>query len=109
MLLGGGGIWSWRRAVSHHVAVNNSATALLLGATTLGYCPHNIHHLNLTLRTPRTNLNLLRPHNTATMASSSAAEQAWPAHRVRETFLTYFKDHGHTYGPFPGGLTPQTR
>ena len=80
MLLGRAGIWSWRRVVTHRVANSSYAS-----------CFHR--HL----QKPHLHLRL---SNLATMASSSAAEQAWPAHKVRKTFLTYFENLAHTYGRF---------
>lgn len=32
------------------------------------------------------------------MANSTELEQQWPAVKVRDTFLQYFKDRGHTFG-----------
>lgn len=32
------------------------------------------------------------------MASTTSAEEQWTASRVRDTFLSYFKQHGHTFG-----------
>ena len=32
------------------------------------------------------------------MASTTSAEEQWTASRVRDTFLGYFKQHGHTFG-----------
>jgi hypothetical protein len=80
MPLGRAGIWSWRRVVTHRV-VNPS----------YAFCFHHKPHLHL---------HPFRLSNLATMASSAAAEQAWPAHKVRKTFLTYFENLGHTYGQF---------
>ncbi|KAI4150676.1 MAG: hypothetical protein LQ340_003951 [Diploschistes diacapsis] len=33
------------------------------------------------------------------MANSTELEQQWPAVKVRDTFLQYFKDRGHTFVP----------
>lgn len=33
------------------------------------------------------------------MASTSAEGLKWPAKRVRETFLDFFKERNHTFGP----------
>lgn len=35
---------------------------------------------------------------TVRMASTTSAEEQWTASRVRDTFLGYFKQHGHTFG-----------
>lgn len=32
------------------------------------------------------------------MSSSTEKQQEWPAVRVRDTFLDYFKERGHTFG-----------
>ena len=32
------------------------------------------------------------------MASTDSSQEQWPASKVRETFLEYFKEHGHTFG-----------
>lgn len=43
-----------------------------------------------------------KPHNhigeTLKMASTISAKEQWPASRVRDTFLDYFKKNGHTFG-----------
>lgn len=35
---------------------------------------------------------------TIRMASTTSVEEQWTASRVRDTFLGYFKQHGHTFG-----------
>ena len=41
---------------------------------------------------------LLSPRLHATMASIVDQEHEWSAVRVRNTFLDYFKERGHTFG-----------
>ncbi|SRR5258708_24353756 len=36
---------------------------------------------------------------TRTMSTPSITTPKWPAAKVRETYLEYFKDRGHTYWP----------
>lgn len=36
----------------------------------------------------------------ARMASDNGSGSEWTAHRVRDTFLDYFKQNGHTFGGF---------
>jgi hypothetical protein len=43
-----------------------------------------------------------KPHKSISkivrMVSTASAEQQWTASRVRDTFLGYFEDNGHTFG-----------
>lgn len=42
----------------------------------------------------------------ARMTTLAEEKHEWNAPRVRETFLEYFKSHGHTFGRFPHGDAP---
>lgn len=48
-------------------------------------------------------LDLPLPHGNAPAANMSLVEEKheWGAVRVRQTFLDYFKERGHTFGAFP--------
>jgi hypothetical protein len=99
MLLGTACIWSSRRAVTHRVV--DSATALWPSCS-LRFIHHHVrkhHHLNLNFQTscPASSSHLY------TMATPPTELPTWPAHKVRETFLTYFKNLGHTIGRFRAG------
>lgn len=37
----------------------------------------------------------------STMSSTARVKEQWPALRVRETFLDFFKKNGHTFGLVP--------
>lgn len=37
----------------------------------------------------------------STMSSTAGEKEQWPALRVRETFLDFFKKNGHTFGLVP--------
>lgn len=40
------------------------------------------------------------PRNFSSRAVRMGSQEQWPAARVRETFLEYFKKNGHTFGMF---------
>lgn len=42
------------------------------------------------------------------MASQSDEQLEWPATKVRDTFLDYFKQNGHTFGNFFETPAPPT-
>jgi hypothetical protein len=47
---------------------------------------------------PLTNAKRILPKTTTPIAFKMADTQEWNALRVRETFLNYFKERGHTFG-----------
>lgn len=88
--------------------LNSSGLAALRGrrrATTL-VNPTNSTRQPLLLQHPSSpkSTSLLVPHRLSnTMASSASVGSSnveWSARRVRETFLEYFKENGHTVGMF---------
>ena len=64
---------------------------------------------NLLLRTARQAkfLQPLYPLTAVRMATTSSTEAPeWPAQKVRDTFLKFFEDRGHTFGKNPSTRTP---
>src|ERR1700760_2314035 len=49
-------------------------------------------------RAPARQSTPLRSYLRFQRASMSSVTEPWPAHKVRETFLEYFKHRGHTFG-----------
>lgn len=67
------------------------------------------HNSILLLRAPLRAKFLLPHHHSiaATMATTSSAETPeWSAQRVRDTFLKYFEERGHTFGTFVFAVHP---
>jgi len=56
--------------------------------------PRTFHHPRFVHTTP------LASRTVARMASDNGSGPEWTAQRVRDTFLDYFKQNGHTFGGF---------
>jgi hypothetical protein len=97
MVLGNAGLWIWRRVVTYH-----SISHTLIKPSTSSAHLHHDHYSYRRITaifssTLSSAARLAGPHS---MASLSPQELAWPAHKVRETFLTFFKTNSHTFGWF---------
>lgn len=68
--------------------------------------PHTTHSTGTTFFRPPPSLSKPQTHNSATARSRlsgvprkmAAGQHEWHAVRVRDTFLDYFEQHGHTFG-----------
>lgn len=62
----------------------------------------NYAYSRLFSKHPRTVISRIpftpRQNFSSSSASKMGSQEQWPAARVRETFLDYFKKNGHTFG-----------
>jgi hypothetical protein len=91
-------LWTWHRVVTYH----SISHTLIKTSTSSTHLLHKHRHcyrpdsaIVPSALSPVVGIAGL--HN---MASLSPQEIAWPAHKVRETFMTYFKSNSHTFGRF---------
>lgn len=67
---------------------------------------HNFHGLPFTSMKRNTS-NKRHSRKESFMSSTTAREEQWTAQRVRETFLKYFKEKGHTFGEIDSQIITQ--